>query len=347
MKVIQIGNGGAAKMHRQCFPEEVSAVAVIDTDSKKREQAEKEGLLAFPDINSVSHQVLGGAELWDICVPDEHHFSAMKAALEKGAMNILVEKPICPPSQIEAMRDWLNGLSPEVKVCVEETYASSLVARVVKSMSQLFGLKRPAITVEQSKNRMADILAGRFIDKELGVFALEVPHSLTIVNASGENRLPLIIQEVSLDDMILPSGEILPRQGKGKIVYSTQDGCQVTILSAMNGEILHPLLEVDAPAAIPLHSPLRYRIMVMEENGYRIIGQFEPIHGQPRFTGQVMVCKEKVLKINAPFIEDKPMNEHISAAIQYFKGERKNPGSPTEALLIVKFLREAMEKLGH
>lgn len=346
MNAVQIGNGNVARMHREIFSknENVSIIAVVEISSGKRAEAEKEGLLTFPDIDSLLYGLSAKVDFWDICTPDESHLPVMKVLLEKGAQKILVEKPICVPSQIQEMENLLN-IFPEKKICVEETYVSSRVIEIVRELSNAYGMLRPDILVEQSKNRMQDIIGGRFIDKELGVFALEVPHSLTIVAGTGNKRRPAIIQKVLLEDMTLPTGEVLLRQGKGKISYLTEDGCQVEICSAMNGDIFYPLPEINAQPSIPFGSPVRYRILVLEEGNCKIIGQFEPISDWPRFQARVLGYKNGDLRDKIKF-EDKPMGCHIAKIVSYFNGERENPASPKEALSLVKFLKEVMEKLG-
>ncbi|MFH1423470.1 MAG: Gfo/Idh/MocA family oxidoreductase [Candidatus Nealsonbacteria bacterium] len=344
MKIIQIGNGNVAKMHRECFTRESMVIAVIETNPAKLKRAKEEGFSAFPDIASLPLRLMEEADLWDICAPDENHYPMMKKILEMGFKKILVEKPICQPSQIQAMRKLLANF-PNAKICVEETYASSQVVATIREMCEKYRIFHPKILMEQSKNRMQDIVNGRFVDKELGVFALEVPHSFTAVTATGIKRLPSVIQSVLLDDMKLPSGEILPRQGKGRIAYITEDGCEVIILSAMDGNILHPLPEINAPATIPFGSPVRYRIIVIEEDPYKIIGQFEPIPGWPRFIGRVLVYSKGVLRDEFK-IEDKSMNQHIAKAVRYFRGEEKNPAPPLEALSLVIFLNKVIQRLG-
>jgi len=343
MNVIQIGNGNVAKMHRECFTEKAMVTAVIETNPAKRKLAEDAGLPAFPDIASLSAELMEKVDLWDICVPDEGHYPMMKKILEMGFKKILVEKPICQPSQIPAMRKLLEDF-PGAQICVEETYASSEVVRIIREQSNKCGMIRPKIWMEQSKNRMQDIINGRFIDKELGVFALEVPHSLTAVTATGDKRLPLIIKGVSLEAMELPSGEVLPRQGWGAISYSAEDGCEVEICSAMNGKVIHPLLEIEAPTTIPFGSPIRYRVLVLEEGKNKIIGQFEPISGFPRFRGRVLIIQDGVLQ-DVIWTEDKPMNRHIAKALCFFEGEEENPAPPLEAFLLVSFLSKAVGKL--
>ncbi|OGG38040.1 hypothetical protein A2127_01720 [Candidatus Jorgensenbacteria bacterium GWC1_48_12] len=344
MRIIQVGNGNVAKMHRECFAEKATVIAVIEINLVKRKQAEEEGFPAFSDIASLPLGLLKEVDLWDICVPDESHYPMMKKLLQMGFEKILVEKPICQPSQIPEMRKLLKRFS-NAKICTEDTYASSLVVEIIRKICEKYQVFHPSIVMEQSKNRMQDIVNGRFIDEELGVFALEVPHSLTAITATGDKRSPAVIQNVSLEDMKLPSGKILPRQGKGRIVYRTEDDCEVTILSAMDGDILHPLQETYTPTTIPFGDPTRYRIMVLEDGPYKIIGQFEPIPGWPRYKGQVLIYKDGVM-INRIEVEDKPMNRHIAKAIRYFEGEEKNPAPPLEALSLVIFLSEAIKRLG-
>lgn len=343
MKVIQVGNGNVAKMHRQVFPEGATVTAVVEIDPNKRQLATAEGLASFPDIDSLPKRMMTEVDLWDICVPDENHYPVTKKLLEMGFKKILVEKPICQPSQIPEMRKLLKKF-PNAKICVEDTYASSLVVEIIRKMCEKYQVFHPIIIMEQSKNRTQDIIDGRFIDEELGVFALEVPHCLTAITATGDKRSPATIQSVSLYDMELPSGKILPRQGRGRIAYRTRDGCEVVILSAMDGGVLCPLREIYAPTAIPFGDPTRYRLMFLEEDAYRIIGQFEPIPGYPRFIGRILVYKDGLLKENIK-VEDRPMNRHIAKAIRYFEGKEKNPGPPLKALSLIEFLNKAIKKL--
>jgi len=346
MKVIQIGNGNVAKMHRGCFVGEATVIAIIEIDPVKRKRAEEEGFSTFPDIVSLPPRLLKEVDLWDICIPDESHVPIMEYVLGIGFKNILVEKPICVPSQTERLENLLRKF-PEAQICVEETYTSSEVVRIVREQSEQCGMTHPRILMEQSKNRMQDIINGRFIDKELGVFALEVPHSLTAVAATGEKRRPSSVRDcdVLLEAMELPSGEMLPRQGWGAISYFTEDGCEVEICSAMDGKVLHPLSEIDAPTNIPFGSPIRYRILILEEGNTKIIGQFEPITGLPRFVGRMFVYKNEILRDEIQ-VEDRPMNRHIAKAIHYFQGKGKNPAPPLEALSLVNFLSKAVKRLG-
>ena len=343
MKVIQVGNGNVAKMHRDCFITRATVIAIVETDPAKRKLAETGGFTTFPDIASVPLELMEKVELWDICVPDESHLPAMRDILERDFKKILVEKPICQPSQIPAMEKLLEDFT-DAKICVEETYASSQVVATIRDMCEKYHIFHPHIVMEQSKNRGQDIVNGRFIDKELGVFALEVPHSLSAIAGTGDKRGPAAIQEVLLEDMTLPSGEILPRQGKGRISYIAEDGCQVEICSAMNGDVFYPLPELNAPTTIPFGDPTRYRIMILREGKYKIIGQFEPIAGWPRYKGRVLVYKNESLE-NTVEVEDRPMNRHINRAISYFMEEGENPSPPSVALLLVIFLSKVLKRL--
>ena len=343
MKVVQIGCGSAASLHRQAFPPEVEIIAVVDADPQKVELAKREGFPAFSSILLVPQKFKSHVDFWDVCVPNEEHLPVMRELLHMGATKILVEKPICVPSQIKEMKKLLDNF-PEAQVCVEETYLSSTVVEKVREKAKKYQLISPHIIVEKSKNRINDVLDGRFLDPELGVFGLETPHSVASVIGTGIGRAPSKLQFCWTKSMDLPSGHLLPRQGSGSISYLTKDGCQVKLLTSMDGNIIYPLPEINAPTFIPQGDPTRYRIIVLEEGGFKIIGQFEPIPGRERFRGRVLVYQNSQLLEEATF-EDKPMNRQLARAIRYFQGQGDNPGHSDDALAIVSFLGEVMEEI--
>lgn len=343
MKVVQIGFGNAARLHRQAFPKGVEIIGIIDVDPNKREKAKEEGLQIFPDISSMPLNIFNEVDFWDICTPDETHLPIMRELLEGGAKKILVEKPICVPSQVREMEELLKRFS-DAKICVEETYTASSVVKGIKEKSKEYRLSKPNILMEQSKNRVEDIEKGRFIDRELGVFGYEIPHALSVIAGTGEKRLPLKILNVSMRNMILPSGQWLYHQGEGEILYLTEDGCQVKLFTAMDGEIGYPLLEINAPTSILYGDQTRYRILVLEEKDVKIIGQFEPIPDWEKFKGRVLIYKGGELK-EEKIIEDKPMQELLHRAVRYFQGRRKNPAPPRNSLSMVRFLGKVMERV--
>ncbi|MFH1820478.1 MAG: Gfo/Idh/MocA family oxidoreductase [Candidatus Nealsonbacteria bacterium] len=344
-KTIIIGYGNVGKMHARIFSGKVEVIGVVDPDQAKRQKARQDGFTAFESISAISQailvQTIDPSFFWDICVPDENHLAVTQELLKIGAARILIEKPICMPSQVGQMRTLLKTY-PEVEICVEETYLASNVLSVVNEMASEHGLAHPRIYIEQTKNRIEDIEKGRFTDPELMIFGLEAPHCLTLVTGTGSKRRPAEIKKVILNSMTLPDSRVLAGQGLGRIDFSTEDGCEVILYTSMEGKIGRPLPEVQAPDVIPYKDSRRYRILVLEERDVMIIGQSEPIPGWERFKGRVLVFK-KGQKLEEVVVEDSPMNKMLMWAIEFFRGERENPSPPETALLLVEFLGEAVK----
>lgn len=338
MKTIQVGNGSAARLHRQTFPAEVRVIGVVDPDPRARTSAAEAGLEAFPDLNAIPASVWETVELWDVCTPPDVRVEVLRTLLERGAWNIMLEKPICSASQVEDCVALLERF-PQARICVNEVYRSSAVVAAVRRLAAS-RMRNPTITMEQSKNRKQDVVKGRYVDGD-GIFGIELPHGFNAVEGTGEGRGPRRLLESSLGDMVLLGDEILPRQGKGRIVYETEGGCRVTLLTAMDGSILHPLAEIDAPREIPYGDPTRYRVIILEEGDTKIVAQFEPVPGLPRFVGRIILSHKG--RQRCFMVPDKPMNRHLELAVRFFKGEGENPAPPKSALAVVRFLREATQ----
>jgi len=343
-ETIIIGYGNAGRMHGNIFSGKVKVIGVVDTNEAKRQKARQDSFATFESIASIPSVVLTQAAVpsffWDVCVPDENHFEVVEELLKMGACSILIEKPICLPTQASQMRTLLKAY-PQAKVCVEESYLASNVLLKVNEMAKRYSFVRPSIYVEQTKNRMEDIEKGRFIDPELMIFGLEAPHSMTLVMGTGPKRRPAEIKKVVLGDMTLPNSRVLRGQSLGRIDFLTEDGCEVILYTSMEGKIGRPLPEVQSPAAISYKDSRRYRILVLEEKGVMVIGQFEPIPEWERFKGRVLVfSKGRQLE---EVVEDSPMNKMVMWAAEFFRGERENPSPPETALSLVEFLGEAVK----
>jgi len=105
MKCIRIGHGCVATWHDRKLKEQgVTTLGVIDSNAKKRKSALESGLQVFSSCGEASRLK---PDLWDICVSTDFHLDALTAitAFDPNA-NIIVEKPICPFSHIDALKNF-------------------------------------------------------------------------------------------------------------------------------------------------------------------------------------------------------------------------------------------------
>lgn len=210
----RIGYGIIAALHEKKLRERgVQTVAVVDTSPEKREQAMQEG---FPVCNSCAEAAPLQPDFWDICVGNSQHLKVIQQVLAVDPhANMLVEKPVCPVSEIPRLRDMLTNFKG--KIVVNENYASSQVTPLVRNIAlEDLRIKPRRIICEMTKNRELDTARGRYVDYESGALRYEGPHILACVCALGEGYAPKTIVASEFEDAVLhlPKG-IQPLFGQG------------------------------------------------------------------------------------------------------------------------------------
>ncbi|OLP17969.1 hypothetical protein BST81_13035 [Leptolyngbya sp. 'hensonii'] len=335
----RVGYGTVARLHEQKLSESgVKTVAVIDTDSQKKQQAEQAGFLVLPSCAEAAPLRPG---FWDICVNTSQHFNVIQQILQVDPQaNILVEKPVCLLAEIPSLTTTIVNFGG--KIVVNENYASSKITGIVQEIAfRKLGLRPSKIVVEFTKNRQLDSIGGRFIDYDLGVLGYEGPHMLAIVAQLGEE---LQIDQIIDSRIIEPStplhcqGETCARnQGSAFVRCRSKTGVEVELYTCMAGivQYRYPLFSIEN---IPIEDTLtRYRLVALTGTDpagdeYTIVGFFEPLPNFHRSQGAVITLKNQVIVgVLAP-VEDDCMGVHLQRAVDYFTGTGENPYSLAMAL---------------
>ena len=123
----------------------------------------------------------------DISTPSDQHASSLLWTLEtvKTPRIILIEKPICTNANDKAVIDRLLSKHRSVPVYVNESYFWSSALDWLSNQLHINDEKIVSIEVNLSKNRLADTRAGRFFDRELESYGIEVPHAIAILQKLG------------------------------------------------------------------------------------------------------------------------------------------------------------------
>ncbi|MCD6477691.1 MAG: Gfo/Idh/MocA family oxidoreductase [Candidatus Aenigmarchaeota archaeon] len=346
VSIVQIGYGNAARIHRDSLKKEgidIDVLGVIEINPNKIKDAEKEGFKVFRSIDEYFTKYGKTPDFFDNCTPTKEHYWVTKKILEHTPdANILIEKPVTSPEYISLIRELIK-YHPKARISVNENYISSNVTRVIKEKAEEYGFSTPEIDVEFTKNRVEDVLNGRFIDKDLGALGYEGSHELAVVRGIFDDNLPDRIEDAMLDDMVLPDGTILKEQGSAEILFDTNNGCKVDLFSSMIGKIKFHIDEFNPPKTISIGEKTRYRIISLAEGDIRIIGQFEPVEGYERGKGRVYVSKGDNIIEKIEGIRDNNMGQHIKEVIKYFNGEIDNPSPVDDATVFVKKLCEAVK----
>lgn len=348
MKSLIVGYGHAGSYHEKYYPSDVQVLGIVDIDQRKLNLGSKKGYRTFSSLKEALN-ILDKEEvnLYSVCTPTEFHFKHVKRILEFDSQaRIILEKPPCLPHETDNMLSLVNKY-PKSKIVVNERYISSYVTLEVKKLVEELDLVQPEIEVEFSKNRIKDILEGRFLDYELGVLGYEGPHMVSLVSGVIKDSYPKRIITSRMGSMILPRGKfrdgknILEYQGWAEIKYLTNNDSNVYFFTAMDGRIGIRLKEVNAPTRIPFGDETRYRILRVSKNNVEIIGQYEPISGLERGMGRIVMKRGKDIKRKV--VNDNNWKTHIKRSVNYLKGEEENPAPVKRAVNLVKFLHEAIK----
>jgi predicted dehydrogenase len=192
---------------------------------KKLRIAEQKGYRNFNNLDEALEKI--EADLYSVCVPTKDHLKVLKKILNfNHKAKVILEKPPCQPNETEEILQLEKNYN-QAKIVVNERYASSYVTQKVIEFIKKYDVNEKILEIEFTKNRMKDVVEGRFLDEELGVLGYEGPHMLTIVSNITKNfRLRKILGK-SRDGK-----NILEKQGEAYLKYVTEDNSLVNFYTS-------------------------------------------------------------------------------------------------------------------
>ncbi|MFJ2828016.1 Gfo/Idh/MocA family oxidoreductase [Streptomyces sp. NPDC087263] len=175
--VCVIGHGTAGRLHERLLSDlgfRVSLVDPVQTATSHRTPVFG-GLGDLPDDPPV--------DVWSVCSPTAAHLENVAAVLAVDpAARLLVEKPVCRSWETSALLSLL-ARHDRARLVVMDQYSHAQALALFRSARQEFAPGHPlrALRVGFGKDRLADIAAGRFVDRDHGVFGYEWLHMLALV----------------------------------------------------------------------------------------------------------------------------------------------------------------------
>ncbi|MGV9418107.1 Gfo/Idh/MocA family oxidoreductase [Streptomyces sp. NPDC003674] len=126
----------------------------------------------------------GPVNLWSLCTPTQVHTDVLAEVLERDPRaSVIMEKPACRAQDVPRLLALLERY-PEARVIVMNQYRHAHALRLLDDLRRQHMPDQPvtAVRVAFSKDRRADMAAGRFIDRDHGVFGYEWPHMLAVAS---------------------------------------------------------------------------------------------------------------------------------------------------------------------
>jgi hypothetical protein len=250
---VVVGCGKIGNLYRQYLENFGFEVFTVDANPLKQPQAR--------DIGQVPSHLRERTAIWIVCLPTVSHYSAVSEILGKSPnAKILIEKPICAPSQL-AMMEALLGKFSEARIAISDTYAASPVVQEFMDLISGYGVPARSLSIELTKNRGLDEINGRFVDTDYGDFGYEGFHLLSLRD-SVLNLVPVPEGNVHLFSSV--RGQIRFPDLRGSRLYKSLEARQQI-----------------QKRTIPMGSEFRFRIVEVEfRDNVTASLAFEPYFGQ-------------------------------------------------------------------
>ncbi|HER6416444.1 Uncharacterised protein [Streptococcus pyogenes] len=124
----------------------------------------------------------------EICAPTNHHLTLLKTVITRYVYSyISIEKPLC--NRLEDLEE-MKSLVESYPHLAKKIFASEqyFFSKILEKLLQVdcFSLdKIKEITVNFSKDRIEDNENGRFLDKEILGYGIEIPHIIAVISYLG------------------------------------------------------------------------------------------------------------------------------------------------------------------
>ncbi|GAB2595848.1 hypothetical protein GCM10027168_30670 [Streptomyces capparidis] len=175
--VCVIGYGTAGRLHERLLAGLGFTVSVVDPSPAAAPAAAP----VFRHPEEVPRHL--PVDVWSVCSPTAAHLAAVEAVLAVDpAARLLVEKPVCRSWEIPALVALL-ARHERARLVVMDQYRHAQAVALLRTIRKELAPGHPlrAVRVGFGKDRRADIAAGRFVDRDYGVFGYEWLHMLALV----------------------------------------------------------------------------------------------------------------------------------------------------------------------
>ncbi|MFB8352894.1 ABC transporter ATP-binding protein [Streptomyces niveus] len=326
VRLCVVGHGTAGDLHRSLLEELGYAVCVVDPAPTV--PVKDAPLFDTPEAARRSLRI----DAWSLCTPTEHHLKGIQhlLSLEPG-VRLLVEKPICRAGDLISLADLLTA-HPRARLLVMDQYRHAVaVDRLLSVLAELPDRPRTSeIRIGFAKDRLPDIAAGRFVDRDHGVFGYEWLHMLALLR----RMLPTTSYDAYMSAD--PRGNRLSVVTHPDLVSTSAleqtrvGGVEVELYSTICGRNDHPAIPEPAWFAGPSNpAQSRRRRVHVACGAWRLVLDLDPLilpggSSLPRNTHRLVVQREG-LPSRAWLIHDSPLHNALRWSIEKLTGSQTPP----------------------
>jgi len=213
--------------------------------------------------------------VWIIATPTATHLDRLREIVARCPdAAVLVEKPVCSPEQLDALRA-LIAEHPGVVLEVASQYQDSVAIRALGHEARI--RPRHALTVSFVKDRRPDEARGRFTDRIAGVLGYEWPHLYAIaraLGATGDDLVPTDPDARRLE-LVDEGGSLV----EARFAAVCADGRDLVLHSRIAGASPSVPLEPDDD---PACDPANHRVVRFSDGRERITLWLAPSYADER-----------------------------------------------------------------
>lgn len=252
-----------------------------------------------------------------VCSPPSFHLENLKAALERGYRQIIVEKPVVSTKeelgQIQALQNYYGANI----LVVANWICSALVDKIRTKLKDNAWGDITRLNVVQNKSRFSRSLER----SDEHVFDIEMPHQVSLALYMNGPAQPVAAM---VTDMLIPN-HVIPKMGTGDVILQHSNGA----MSELRSSLIHTSRE-------------RY-IEIETLSGYRMKGYF-PCGGDDSYS-QLSVFDPDGAEFCKELIYDDPLTLCFIRAYRYFLKCRQFPEAPRPQGMDLKFNQMKVEIL--
>jgi predicted dehydrogenase len=299
MDVLIVGYGKIGRIKAFIWHSLGRSVYVHDTNDAKRRLVVEDGFMLH-SRNDYSEDLIV-----DISTPASYHVSSLEWVLGSAKpepRTVLIEKPLVSDEQEEqALKVLLSkkGMTKyKDKIIVNESYYLSSALRFVVDDIASKSLRVTEVHAELSKNRMEDVVNGRFVDENLGSLGIELPHMIAMAQGLGFDLDDLSIKDVS----VFSKKE---RHNEGFRIELHSAGVPVVLESYLGDFRLHK-----DERCLDNEAPVRTLTVATNARTYKVF--FDPVPDMERYKAKICIYGPDNSLLETTVVDDDHLSSHLS-----------------------------------
>jgi predicted dehydrogenase len=276
MHVTIVGYGTIGRMHARLLRGFGARIGIVDP----RPVDYPVGADVWGAIDEIPERTRDAIDVWVISNPTVHHLPTLRNILAcQSAARVFMEKPACASHEIDGLRMLLSE-HPRARLVVNQQYRHSrLVSLLRAEMARVSDRLPDSIEISFTKDRRADIAAGRFIDTDYEILGYEWTHMISVL----EGLLPAEAVEDYLVAPVEDSRFVATRKPSGYVTGLREHSLLDSTHLSMHSTITEDLSGRGAPSRLRGHwqrsesSAARHRYAAVRFGDTLLTAEFDPV----------------------------------------------------------------------